>query len=435
MEGDNLDNNHRTMENQIAQLIWAEQQRQAEFIEMIASENYQSKDVLQAQASVFANKYAEWFPGKRYYGGQINTDQIESLAIQRAKKIFHADHANVQALSWAAANLCVYNALMKPGDAILGMDLSHGWHLTHGSPVTLVSKIYKFFSYKTETQGEAIWTIDFDKLRQLAYDVKPKVLLAWFSAYPRNIDRSKFAEIAEEVGAIAFADVSHIWGFIAAGLLANPLDHGFQVMMTTTHKSLRWPRWAIILSKWKVTNPMKKPEDTRENIPTRIDRSVFPWVQWWPHMQTITAIAVALGEVNHPEFKEYAKQALSNAKTLADAFLQKNYKLVTGWTDNHMIVVDFSETNLNGRDVQQLLEKVGISSSASTIPDDPNPPYKPSGLRLGTPALTTRWVKEEWIRQIVDFIDQAIIHQDNDEKIAEISSKVRLFCKQYPLNY
>lgn len=424
-----------TTETTVNQLIQAELQRQSNFIEMIASENYQSPDVLMAQASVFANKYAEGFPGKRYYGGQENTDKLEALAIERAKKLFHADHANVQALSGAAANLCVYNALMKPGDAILGMDLSHGGHLTHGAPVTLVSKIYDFHTYKTETQGDKTGEIDFDKLRQLAHDVKPKVILAWFSAYSRNLDRSKFAEIAQEVGAIAFADVSHIWGFIAAWLLENPLDHGFQVMMTTTHKSLRWPRWAIICSKGTVSNPMKKPEDTIKNIPTRIDRSVFPGVQGWPHMQSIAAITVALKETATEEFKIYAQQTLLNAQVLASEFIDREYKLITWGTDNHMIILDFSETNLNGRDIQQLLEKVGISSSASTIPDDPNPPYKPSGLRLGTQALTTRGVKEEWIRQIVDFIDQAIQYKDDAVKTAEISQKVLTFCQQYPLNY
>lgn len=409
--------------------ILAEQKRQSEGMELIASENYQSPAVLEAQASVFANKYSEWFPGKRYYGGQENTDAIEQLAIDRAKEIFHADHANVQALSGAAANLAVYSALLQPGDCILWMDLTHGWHLTHGAPVTFFSKIFNFMRYKTTADGK----IDFKQLRELALQHKPKMILAGFSSYPRELDYEKFVAIANEVGAIAFADVSHIGWFIAAGLLKNPLDCGFHVMMTTTHKSLRGPRWALILSKGIVSNPLKKPEDTIENIPTRIDRGVFPWLQWWPHMNTIAAIAVALHEAQTPAFKAYAEQVLKNAQVLAKELLTQHYTLITGWTDNHMVIVDFAWTWLDWSIAEKTLDKIWISTSKSTIPDDPNPPFTPSGLRIWLPAMTTRGVKESDVKQIVEFIDQALKNKDDEEFLAKLRKEVREFSLKFPV--
>ncbi len=421
--------NIQQQDPQIYATILAEQKRQSEGMELIASENYQSPAVLEVQSSVFANKYAEWFPGRRYYGGQENTDTIEQLAIDRAKELFHADHANVQALSGAAANLCVYSALMEPGDTILGMDLSHGWHLTHGAPVTFFSKVFNFIRYKTTAEGK----VDFDQVRKLAHEHKPKIILAWFSAYPRELDYEKFVEIAKEVWAIAFADVSHIGGFIAAGVLKNPLDYGFHIMMTTTHKSLRGPRWALILSKWIVSNPLKKPEDTIENIPTRIDRAVFPGMQWWPHMNTICAIAVALKEAATPAFKAYAEQALKNAQTLASELIARWYKLVTGWTDNHMVIVDFSGTALDGSLAEKTLDKIWISTSKSTIPDDPNPPFRPSGLRIGLPAMTTRGIKEEETKQIVEYMDQALKNTDNEEILAELKNKIRILAAAFPV--
>ncbi len=421
--------NIQNVDQDIYAAILAEQKRQSEGMELIASENYQSPAVLEAQSSVFANKYSEGFPGRRYYGGQENTDIIEQLAIDRAKKIFHADHANVQALSGAAANLCVYSALMNPGDTILWMDLTHGWHLTHGAPVTFFSKVFNFIRYKTTLDGK----VDFDQVRKLAIEHKPKIILAWFSAYPRELDYEKFVEIANEVWAIAFADVSHIWWFIAAWLLKNPLDYGFHVMMTTTHKSLRGPRGALILSKWIVSNPLKKPEDTIENIPTRIDRAVFPGMQWWPHMNTIAAIAVALKEAQTPEFKAYAQQALKNAQTLATELTARGYKLVTGWTDNHMVIIDFSWTQLDWSVAEKTLDKIWISTSKSTIPDDPNPPFRPSGLRIGLPAMTTRGVKEEDTKKIVEFIDQALKNKDNEKNLAELKNKVREFSLSFPV--
>ena len=414
---------------EIFQAILDEQKRQSEWMELIASENYQSKAVLQAQSSVFANKYAEWFPWKRYYWWQENTDKIEQLAIDRAKKLFHADHANVQALSGAAANLCVYTALMNPWDTILWMDLSHWGHLTHWAPVTFISKVFNFIRYKTNET----WDIDFVEVRKLAYEHKPKIILAGFSAYTKTLDFDKFSEIAKEVWAIAYADMSHIWWFIAAWLLPNPLDHWFQVMMTTTHKSLRWPRWALILSKWIVSNPLKKPEDTIENIPTRIDRAVFPWMQWWPHMNTIAWIAVALREASTPEFKEYARQTLENTQILAHELINCWYKLVNWWTENHMIIMDFSKEEYSGWEIEKALDKVWISTSKSTIPDDPRKPFDPSGLRIWMPAMTTRWVKWEDTKQIASFIHQTIQNRNDDSKLSEIKKEVISFCKKFPL--
>lgn len=413
--------------------IQAEKVRQSEGMELIASENYQSAAVLETQSSHLANKYSEWFPGKRYYGGQENTDTVEQLAIDRAKAIFRADHANVQALSGAAANIAVYAAMMEPGDTILWMDLSHGWHLTHGAPVTFLSKVYNFIRYKTRPDG----SIDYDALRETALTYKPKVILAGFSAYPRELDYEKFVAIANEIGAIAYADMSHIGGLIAAWVLKNPLDYGFHAMMTTTHKSLRGPRGALILSKGTVSNPLKKPEwSVIENLPTIIDRAVFPGTQGGPHMNTIAAIAVALLEAQTPAFKEYATQVLKNAKVMAEEFTNRGYKLVTWWTQNHMIIIDFSETELNGSITEKALDKIGISTSKSTIPDDPNPPFRPSGLRIGTPAMTTRGVKEDDMRTIVDFMDQAFklaTQENNEEAFNSLHQQVITFAKKFPV--
>lgn len=416
-------------DKEVQNLIQAEEQRQIMGIELIASENYQSSAVLQAQASVFANKYAEGFPWKRYYWGQENTDKLETLTIERAKAIFHADHANVQALSGAAANLCFYTAAMEPWDHILGMGMDFWWHLTHWSPVTFISKVFKFHSYGTLADG----TIDFDQVRSLALEVKPKVILAGFSAYPRELDYVKFVEIANEVWAIAYADVSHIGGFIAAGLLKNPLDYGFHVMMTTTHKSLRGPRGALILSKGKVRNPLQKPEPSIENLPTRIDRAVFPGMQGWPHMNTIAGIAVALWEVQTAGFQHYAKQTLKNAQIMAHSFLNLGYKLVTWWTDNHMIVLDFSAEEFDGAEVEKVLDQVGISVSKSLIPHDPRPPFRPSGVRIGISAMTTRGILEEDVRKMVLFIDKAIRNRGDHTVLTELKKQIQVFTKDFPL--
>ncbi len=378
----------------IAKLIAGEENRQQTVIELIPSENYVSNDVLAALGSVFTNKYSEGYPGKRYYGGQEFTDQVEQLAIDRAKQLFRADHANVQPHSGAPANEAVYSAWLEPGDTVLAMDLSHGGHLTHGAAVTRSAKLYNFIRYKMKNieTGE----IDYDELRNLALEHKPKIILAGFSAYPGKLDYAKFAAIGNEVGALLMADMAHVAGLIAAGVADNPLDYGFHVMTTTTHKTLRGPRGGIILSKGTVGNPLQAPEKTIENIPTLIDRAVFPGMQGGPHMHVIAAKAVAFREAMQPEFKVYAEQILKNAQVLADELQKGGLKLITGGTQNHLILANVYESfHIDGKEAQERLERAGITVNANAIPDDPLPAYRPSGIRLGTPAITTRGFKEE----------------------------------------
>lgn len=416
----------------IFDLIEKEKTRQQDGVELIASENYVSPAVLEALGSVFTNKYSEGFPGKRYYGGQENTDAVEQLAIDRAKAIFGSDHANVQPLSGAPANVAVYFAWLEPGDTVLGMDLTHGGHLTHGSPVTYMAKLFKFVRYgmKDVETGE----IDYDQLRETAKKEKPKIILAGFSAYPRELDYDAIQSIATEVGAVTMADMAHIAGLIAAGELKNPFKAGFNIMTTTTHKTLRGPRGAMILSKGTVSNPLKAPEKTVENLPTLIDRSVFPGFQGGPHMATVAAIAVALGEAQTPAYKAYAKQIIKNSKRMAERLMANGAKLVTNGTDNHMMVVDCVRSwGLDGKTIEALFDAVGITASKSTIPDDPNPPYKPSGLRLGTPAMTTRGMKEGEIDKLVDFMLASIKVKDDEKALEKLHAEVRDFCRQFPV--
>lgn len=379
-------------DTQIAALIAAEQERQRTSIELIPSENYVSQDVLTALGSVFTNKYSEGYPGRRYYGGQVNTDQVEQLAIDRAKKLFGADHANVQPHSGAQANEAVYYAWLEPGDTILAMSLDHGGHLTHGAPVTRSAHLYNFVRYgmkDTET-GE----IDYDELRELAREHKPKLIIAGFSAYPRELDYEKFAEIGNEVGALLVADMAHIAGLIAAGVVKNPFDYGFHVITSTTHKTLRGPRGGLILSRGTVGNPLKAPEKTIENIPTLIDRAVFPGTQGGPQMHSIAAKAVAFHEALQPEFREYAQAILDNAAVLAEELKKGGLKLISGGTSNHLILADvYGSFGIDGKEAQERLEKIGITLNANSIPNDPLPPYRPSGIRMGTPAMTTRGLK------------------------------------------
>jgi glycine hydroxymethyltransferase len=376
-------------DKQIEELIKAEKKRQTDGLELIPSENYVSSDVLQALGSVFTNKYSEGYPGRRYYGGQENTDQVEQLAIDRAKKLFKADHANVQPHSGAQANEAVYYAWCEPGDTILAMDLAHGGHLTHGAPVTRSAREYNFIRYgiKNIDTGE----IDYEEIRQLALKHKPKIILAGFSAYPRELDYEKFAEIGNEVGAMLMADMSHIAGLIVSDVAKNPFDYGFHVITTTTHKTLRGPRGGLILSRGIVGNPLKKPEKTLENLPTLIDRAVFPGTQGGPHMHTIAAKAVAFGEALQPEFKDYAEQIVKNAKRLAEELQKRGFKLVTGGTSNHLILADIhSSFGIDGKEAEIAMDKIGLTLNANAIPDDPLPRFRPSGIRLGTPAITTR---------------------------------------------
>ena len=414
-------------DKQIEELIKAEKKRQTDGLELIPSENYVSSDVLQALGSVFTNKYSEGYPGRRYYGGQENTDQVEQLAIDRAKKLFKADHANVQPHSGAQANEAVYYAWCEPGDTILAMDLAHGGHLTHGAPVTRSAREYNFIRYgiKNIDTGE----IDYEEIRQLALKHKPKIILAGFSAYPRELDYEKFAEIGNEVGAMLMADMSHIAGLIVSGAAKNPFDYGFHVITTTTHKTLRGPRGGLILSRGIVGNPLKKPEKTLENLPTLIDRAVFPGTQGGPHMHTIAAKAVAFGEALQPEFKDYAEQIVKNAKRLAEELQKRGFKLVTGGTSNHLILADIhSSFGIDGKEAEIAMDKIGLTLNANAIPDDPLPRFRPSGIRLGTPAITTRGAKEDDMEKIAEWMKRAIDNRSNDEILAELRKEVVKFC-------
>ena len=422
------------MEDQaIERLIAAEIKRQQTGLELIPSENYVSPDVLKALGSVFTNKYSEGYPGRRYYGGQHNTDQIEQLAIDRAKQLFGADHANVQPHSGAQANEAVYYAWCEPGDTILAMDLAHGGHLTHGAPVTRSAREYNFVRYgiKDVETGE----IDYEEIRRLALEHQPKIILAGFSAYPRELDYAKFAEIGREVGAMLMADMSHIAGLIVGGQAKNPFDYGFHVITTTTHKTLRGPRGGLILSKGVVGNPLKQPEKTLENLPTLIDRAVFPGTQGGPHMHTIAAKAVAFGEALRPEFAAYAQQIVKNAAVLADELKRDGLKLVTGGTSNHLVLADvYGSFGIDGKTAQERLEASGITANANAIPNDTLPPFRPSGLRLGTPAVTTRGMKEAEIKQIAEWVITAI-QAENPSVHAELKQKTESLAKSFPLPY
>jgi glycine hydroxymethyltransferase len=416
----------------VADLIVAEEKRQREGLELIPSENYVSRDVLDAMGSIFTNKYSEGYPGRRYYGGQENTDQVEQLAIDRAKKLFKADHANVQPHSGAPANEAVYSAWLEPGDTVLAMDLSHGGHLTHGAPVTRSAQLYNFIRYKMKdiSTGE----IDYDELRTLALKHKPKLIIAGFSAYPRELDYAKFAEIGNEVGALLMADMAHIAGLIAGGVAKNPFDHGFHVITTTTHKTLRGPRGGMILSKGTVSSPLKAPQKTLENIPTLIDRAVFPGMQGGPHEHIIAAKAVAFGEALKPEFKAYAKQIVSNASALADAMIANGFELVTGGTSNHLILADVHKSfGLDGKIVEETLDKICLTLNKNSVPDDTLPPFKPSGIRLGTPAITTRGLVEKDMKTVAGWMKQAVDNREDSTKLNTLSNEVRQFALKYPL--
>lgn len=419
-------------DTQVADLIAGEEKREHEGLELIPSENYVSRDVLTALGSVFTNKYSEGYPGRRYYGGQEFTDPVETLAIERAKQLFKADHANVQAHSGAPANEAVYSAWLEPGDTVLAMDLSHGGHLTHGAPVTRSAHLYNFIRYKMK--NIATGEIDYDELRELALTHKPKIILAGFSAYPRELDYAKFAAIGNEIGALLMADMAHIAGLIVGGVAKNPFDYGFHVITTTTHKTLRGPRGGLILSKGIVGNPLKKPEKTLENIPTLIDRSIFPGMQGGPHMHVIAAKAVAFGEALQPEFKNYAAQIVKNAAVLADELQKRGFQLVTGGTSNHLILANVYESfGIDGKVAEQALDKIGLTLNANVVADDPLPPFRPSGIRLGTPAITTRGLKEEHMAKLAEWMKQAIDAREDEQALAKLREEVKEFVSQFPL--
>ncbi|MCX6719621.1 MAG: serine hydroxymethyltransferase [Candidatus Staskawiczbacteria bacterium] len=400
---------------QIYKALQGEIKRQQEGMEMIASENYVSGAVLEALGSVFTNKYSEGYPGRRYYGGQAYTDVVESLAIERAKKIFGAEHVNVQPHSGAPANMIVYSAILQPGDTVLGMDLSHGGHLTHGHPVTLSAKIYRFVGYKTDVSGK----IDYEELEKMAIQEKPKLLLAGFSAYTRQLDYKKFKDIGEKVGAITMFDIAHIAGLVAGKAIPNPVPY-FDIVTTTTHKTLRGPRGGMIMCK--------------EKFAKAIDKACFPGFQGGPHMNNITAKAVAFGEALKPSFRVYAKQILKNAKVLEQELKKSGYRLCFGGTDNHMVLVDvFGSKGVTGEEAVVALDKIGISINKNMIPDDPRKPMDPSGVRIGVPAITTRGMKEKEIKIIAGWINQAIENHKDEKFLTKLHKDVIRLCKKFPL--
>ncbi len=404
----------KEFDSDIHQSIKHEQQRQEEGLEMIPSENFVSPAVLEALGSILTNKYAEGYPGKRYYGGCEFIDEVENLAINRVKQIFGAEHVNVQPLSGAPANIAVYFALLKPGDTVLGMDLSHGGHLTHGHPVTYMAKIYNFVRYKTNAEG----LIDLDNLRQMAQEHKPKIILVGYSAYSREIEYEKIKAIADEVGAITMADIAHIAGLIAGGEMKNPVPI-FDIVTTTTHKTLRGPRGGMIMCK--------------EKFAKDIDKAVFPGFQGGPHENNIAAKAVAFKEAMEPEFKEYVKQIKKNIKILEEEFNLRGYKLCFGGSDNHLLLIDVTPKGVSGKEAQIALDKAGITVNKNMIPDDPRSPMDPSGIRLGTPAITTRGMKESEMKTIAGWIDEAITNHQDDTKLADIKQRVVELTKKFPL--
>ncbi|MCB9815187.1 serine hydroxymethyltransferase [Candidatus Nomurabacteria bacterium] len=397
-----------------------EEERERSGIELIPSENYVSLAVREAAGSVLTNKYSEGYPGRRYYGGQEYTDVVETLAIERAKKLFKAGFANVQPLGGAAANVAMYFALMEPGDTVLGMDLSHGGHLTHGHPTTSINKVFNFVRYKMKdvNTGE----IDYDELREVALKEKPKIILAGFSAYSRELDYQKFVDIAKEIGAYTVADVAHIAGLIAAGVVKNPFDYGFDVMTMTTHKSLRGPRGGMIVVR----------EDAE--IAKRINKTVFPGVQGGPHMHVIAAKAVAFGEALHSSFKIYAEQILKNAKAMETVFLEEGVRLLCGGTDNHLLLADvYGSLGVTGQEAETLLDEVGITLNKNMIADESRTAMDPSGIRFGTPAMTTRGMKETEATRLAQLMIRTLRAVGNIEEKEIIKAEVKALCEAFPV--
>jgi len=410
-----MSNNLQKQDPAVFSAIQNEIKRQQQVIELIPSENFVSPAVLEALGSVLTNKYSEGYPGNRYYGGTENVDVIENLAIERAKQLFHAEHVNVQPLSGAPANLAAYFALLNPGDTILGMDLSHGGHLTHGHPVTFMSKIFRFVRYKTDlTTG----LIDYENLRQMAITEKPKMILVGYSAYSREIDYTKIKEIADEVHAYTMADIAHIAGLIAGGVMNNPVPI-FDIVTTTTHKTLRGPRGGMIFCK--------------QIHAKKVDKAVFPGLQGGPHENNIAAKAVCFGEALQPEFKNYAKQILQNAKALEIKLKEFSFKIVFNTTDNHLLLIDLQNKNISGKEAQELLDSVNITCNKNMIPDDPRSPLDPSGIRLGTPAMTTRGFTEKEFIQVAEFINRAIENRTNQAELQKIKNEIIALLSDFPI--
>ncbi len=401
---------------QIYEIIKREEQRQKEGIELIASENYVSTAVLTAMGSILTNKYSEGYPGKRYYGGNEIIDQVENLAIERAKELFGAEHVNVQPLSGSPANLAVYMALLQPGDKVLGFSLDQGGHLSHGHPLNFSGKLYTIIPYFVDKKTELI---DMDEVEAIAMREKPKMILAGFSAYSRSMDWARFRAIADKCGAYLFADIAHIAGLVAGKQLENPIPF-CDVVSTTTHKTLRGPRGAMIMC--------------REQFASAIDKAVFPGVQGGPHDHINAAKAIAYGEALKPEFAEYSKAVIANARALAGALQEKGYRIISGGTDNHLMLVDvFGSKGITGKEAEKALEKVGISINKNMIPFDPRKPLDPSGVRLGTPALTTRGCGVADMKTVVDLIDETLAHREDDAALAAIHEKVKTFSLRFPV--
>ncbi|HAL87142.1 MAG TPA: serine hydroxymethyltransferase [Deferribacteraceae bacterium] len=406
--------NLKSFDPAVYDLIIKEEQRQIDKIRLIASENYVTRAVLEASGTVLTNKYSEGYPGKRYYEGQQFIDPIEEIAIERAKELFGADHANVQPYSGSPANLAVYLAFVKPGDTVMGMALPHGGHLTHGSPVSITGKYFKIVSYELD---EETGLLNYDTIRKLAVENKPKMIIAGHSAYPRQLDFKKFREIADEVGAILFVDMAHFAGLVAAGAHPSPVPYA-DVVTTTTHKTLRGPRGGMILCK--------------EQHKAAIDKAVFPGIQGGPHNHTTAAIAVALKEAMAPEFKEYGHQIVKNAKVMAETLLSKGFQLVTGGTDNHLLLIDLTNKNITGKQAAKALDDAGIVLNCNSVPYDKRKPFDPSGIRLGLAAVTSRGFKEEETRKTAEFISAVIDNWQNEEFLAKTAKDVKELCSKFP---
>ena len=400
--------------------IEGEAQRQAEGLELIASENYVSRAVREANASILTNKYSEGYPGRRYYGGQMYTDIVENIAIERAKTLFGAKYVNVQALSGAPANVAMYAALLEPGDTVLGLDLSHGGHLTHGHPMTWVTKIFKFVSYKMKDPDTG--EIDYEELRRIALETKPKIILAGFSAYSRELDYAKFVEIAKEVGAYTVADMAHIAGLIAGKVAKNPFDFGFDVITTTTHKTLRGPRGGMILVR------------ESEEIIKKVNKAIFPGLQGGPHMNNIAAKAIAFHEAMQPSFKTYAAQILKNAKAMEEVFRREGVRMIGGGTSNHLLLVDvFGSLQVTGKEAEVVLDEVGLTVNKNAIADDPRSPMDPSGIRLGTPAITTRKFAEGECARVAELFVETLRNHTDATKKEKVHKEVKELCAAFPI--
>jgi len=409
----------KKQDKKVYDAIVGEELRQKEGLELIPSENYVSRAVKEAMASSLTNKYSEGYPGRRYYGGQEFTDQVELLAIERAKKLFGAKYANVQALGGANANIAMYFALLEPGDTILGMDLSHGGHLTHGHPVTYLTKIFNFKRYKMKNieTGE----IDYDEMRKVAKEIKPKIILAGFSSYPRELDYKKFVAIAREVGAVSVMDIAHIAGLIAGKAAKNPFDAGFDIMTSTTHKTLRGPRGGLILVR------------ENEELAKKIDKAIFPGLQGGPHMHQIAAKAVAFGEALKPSFKKYAKQIIANTKAMEKVFKKAGARMITGGSDNHLILLDvWSSFGISGGEAEKLLDRAGITLNKNAIADDTRKPMDPSGIRFGTPAVTTRGFGIKECARVAEIMIEVLTKRD-DATVKRAHIEIKKLALKHPI--